>query len=184
MIDCKVYVAFHRGGKVLPKESIYSALHVGKEINKLELDMFNDSDGHQISSKNEIYSELTGWYWIWKNQKHDFVGTAHYRRYFTNIQLTFFRKTSKFLLYIIGLKKKRHGLLYVKDSNSWFVSDRLELTRDNFLGHFVFGLDARHVETVICQGRVLVEDRRMTSVDEGQILAFAREMGRKLWEKL
>ena len=55
-----------------------------------------------------------------------------------------------------------------------------ELTRDNFLGHFVFGLDARHVETVICQGRVIVEDRRMTSVDEGEILSFAREMGRKL----
>ena len=119
MIDCKIYVAFHRDGKVLPKESIYSALYVGKEIGKLELQMLNDADGDQISSENEIYSELTGWYWIWKNQKHDFVGTAHYRRYFTNFKPTYFRKTSKLLLYFIGLQKKRHGLLYVKDSEKW-----------------------------------------------------------------
>ena len=36
-----------------------------------------------------------------------------------------------------------------------------ELTADNFLGHFVYGLDARHVETVICQGRVIVENRHV-----------------------
>ena len=59
-----------------------------------------------------------------------------------------------------------------------------ELTADNFLGHFVYGLDARHVETVICQGRVIVENRRVTTVDEDEVLAFAREMGRKLWEKM
>ena len=59
-----------------------------------------------------------------------------------------------------------------------------ELTRDNFPGHFVYGLDARHVETVICQGRLIVENRRVTRVDEGDVLAFARRMGRRLWEKL
>jgi cytosine/adenosine deaminase-related metal-dependent hydrolase len=59
-----------------------------------------------------------------------------------------------------------------------------ELTADNFLGHFVYGLDARHVETVICQGRAIVENRRVTTVDEGEVLAFAREMGTKLWGKM
>ena len=59
-----------------------------------------------------------------------------------------------------------------------------ELTSDNFLGHFVYGLDARHVETVICQGRIVVENRVVTTVDEGEILAFAREMGTKLWGKM
>ena len=59
-----------------------------------------------------------------------------------------------------------------------------DLTADNFLGHFVFGLDARHVETVICQGRVIVEDRRVIGVDENEVLAFARDAGRKLWKKL
>jgi len=59
-----------------------------------------------------------------------------------------------------------------------------ELTTDNFLGHFVYGLDARHVETVICQGRVIVENQQVTTVDEGDVLAFAREMGKKLWDKM
>ena len=59
-----------------------------------------------------------------------------------------------------------------------------ELTADNFLGHFVYGLDARHVETVICQGRVIVENQQVTTVDEGDVLAFAREMGKKLWDKM
>ena len=59
-----------------------------------------------------------------------------------------------------------------------------ELTPDNFLGHFVYGLDARHIETVIARGRVIVEDGQATQVDEPEVLKFARDMGRKLWEKL
>ena len=59
-----------------------------------------------------------------------------------------------------------------------------DLTQDNFLGHFVYGIDARHVETVISKGQVLVEDRKITTVDERQVLEYAREMGRKLWSKL
>jgi cytosine/adenosine deaminase-related metal-dependent hydrolase len=59
-----------------------------------------------------------------------------------------------------------------------------DLTQDNFLGHFVYGIDARHVETVISKGQVLVEDRKITTVDEKEVLAYAREMGRKLWSKL
>jgi cytosine/adenosine deaminase-related metal-dependent hydrolase len=59
-----------------------------------------------------------------------------------------------------------------------------EVTSDNFLGHFVFGIDSRHVATVICQGKVIVEDGRMTTVDEGEVLRFAQEMGRKLWGKM
>ena len=45
-----------------------------------------------------------------------------------------------------------------------------ELTSENFLGHFLYGLESRHVETVICKGK--------------EIMAFAREMGKKLWHKM
>ena len=58
------------------------------------------------------------------------------------------------------------------------------MTADNFLGHFVYGLDARHVETVIAKGRVIVEQGRITRVDEREVLAFARDMGIKLWKKM
>ena len=73
------------------------------------------------------------------------------------------------------------------DENNLVVLDYdapTEVTADNFLGHFVYGLDARHVETVICKGRVIVEDRCMTTVDETEVLAYAREMGKKLWDKM
>lgn len=59
-----------------------------------------------------------------------------------------------------------------------------ELTSDNFLSHFVYGLEARHVDTVIAQGRAIVENGQATRVDEGEVLAFAREMGQKLWGKM
>jgi cytosine/adenosine deaminase-related metal-dependent hydrolase len=59
-----------------------------------------------------------------------------------------------------------------------------ELTSDNFLGHFVYGIDGRHIETVIAQGRIIVEDGKVTRVDEPEVLKFARDMGRKLWQKL
>ncbi len=59
-----------------------------------------------------------------------------------------------------------------------------DLTQDNFLGHFVYGIDARHIETVISKGQILVEDRKITTVNEKEVLEHAREMGRKLWSKL
>ena len=73
------------------------------------------------------------------------------------------------------------------DENNLVVLDYdapTEVTADNFLGHFVYGLDARHVETVICKGRVIVEDRCIATVDEAEVLTYAREMGKRLWDKM
>jgi cytosine/adenosine deaminase-related metal-dependent hydrolase len=59
-----------------------------------------------------------------------------------------------------------------------------EITSGNFTGHFTYGLESNHVLSVIAQGRVIVEDRRITSVDEAEILANAREQGLRLWQRL
>ncbi len=58
------------------------------------------------------------------------------------------------------------------------------LTDGNFLGHFLFGLEAIHVHSVISQGRLIVEDRRLVSGEEAEILAYGREQAFRLWEKL
>lgn len=59
-----------------------------------------------------------------------------------------------------------------------------ELTSDNFLGHFVYGINSSHVDTVVAQGKVIVEGGVLKSTDEAEILAYSREMGTKLWEKM
>jgi cytosine/adenosine deaminase-related metal-dependent hydrolase len=59
-----------------------------------------------------------------------------------------------------------------------------EINADNFLGHFVYGLDADHVDSVVSGGQLVVEKKTLLTVDEDEILAFSREMGNKLWEKM
>lgn len=59
-----------------------------------------------------------------------------------------------------------------------------EMNADNFLGHFLFGLRASHVKHVISDGEFIVKDRELQKVNEEEILAFTREQGRRLWNRL
>lgn len=59
-----------------------------------------------------------------------------------------------------------------------------EIRQNNFTGHFVYGIDSRHVESVISNGRLIVKNRKVLTVNEDEILQFSREMGNKLWEKM
>jgi cytosine/adenosine deaminase-related metal-dependent hydrolase len=58
------------------------------------------------------------------------------------------------------------------------------VTSENFLGHFIYGFENRHVHTVIANGRVIVDNRRLTTVNEAEILARAREAAGRLWKKM
>ena len=40
------------------------------------------------------------------------------------------------------------------------------------------------MNSVISNGQLVVEDRKVLTVDEDEVLAFSREMGNKLWCKL
>ncbi len=59
-----------------------------------------------------------------------------------------------------------------------------ELTNRNFIGHFIYGINSSHVETVVANGKIIVEDRILKTADEAEILAYARQMGNKLWDKM
>ncbi|MCR5421013.1 MAG: DUF4422 domain-containing protein [Lachnospiraceae bacterium] len=64
-----IYVLTHKPF-VPPSDKIYIPLSV------------HEKRGDNIASKNDTFSELTGLYWIWKNDtSSDIIGTAHYRRY-------------------------------------------------------------------------------------------------------
>ena len=59
-----------------------------------------------------------------------------------------------------------------------------EMNSGNFIGHFIYGLESKHIQHVISNGELIVKDRILTKADEGEILEFSREMGKKLWGKM
>jgi cytosine/adenosine deaminase-related metal-dependent hydrolase len=59
-----------------------------------------------------------------------------------------------------------------------------EINADNFLGHFVYGLESSHVDGVISCGQLVMKNKKLLTMEEDEILAFSREMGNRLWEKL
>ncbi len=59
-----------------------------------------------------------------------------------------------------------------------------EINKDNFLGHFIYGLSSNHVRHVISNGKFIVRDKKVQTVDEKEILKFAREQSKRLWAVL
>jgi len=59
-----------------------------------------------------------------------------------------------------------------------------EINASNFLGHFLFGLESRHVQHVISNGKLIVKDKKIITVNEEEILRFSKEEGKKLWKKM
>ena len=57
--------------------------------------MIKDNVGDNISDRNPYYCEMTGVYWVWKNDKSsDYLGSCHYRRVF-DFKLNKIRKQDK-----------------------------------------------------------------------------------------
>lgn len=77
-----IYIACHKPSWN-PKHPFYQVIHVGAGNSNIELKGLRDDLGDSISHKNKHYCELTGLYWVWKNDKvSDIIGLCHYRRYF------------------------------------------------------------------------------------------------------
>ena len=61
-------------------------------------------------------------------------------------------------------------------------STATEINQDNFLGHFIFGLKSEHVQHVISNGKLIVRDRKITTVNEGEINLLSQKHGKRLWD--
>jgi putative selenium metabolism protein SsnA len=58
------------------------------------------------------------------------------------------------------------------------------LTEKNFLGHFIFGMVDATVDTTIVGGRVLMQGKRLLTLDEEKIAAESRRLAEKLWSRI
>ncbi len=59
-----------------------------------------------------------------------------------------------------------------------------EINQNNFLGHFIFGINSNHVNDVISDGKLIVKDRKIQNVNESEILEFSKEQSVRLWKKM
>ena len=67
----KIYVVGSSKNKFLPLDNIREKFLIDQP-----------HEGDNIDELNPWYCELTGLYYLWKNEKDDVIGLEHYRRYF------------------------------------------------------------------------------------------------------
>lgn len=58
------------------------------------------------------------------------------------------------------------------------------LTTENYLGHLYFGLANALVDSVMVGGRWLVEQGKLTDLDEAELAAKSQEAARRLWARM
>ena len=58
------------------------------------------------------------------------------------------------------------------------------LDEKNFLSHLIFGLVDATVDTTMCNGRTIMENKRMLDLDERVVADKASKQASKLWERL
>ncbi len=57
------------------------------------------------------------------------------------------------------------------------------LCAGNINSHILFGMSGRGVDTTIINGRILMEEGKMVGIDEERIMAKARELAIKVWQR-
>jgi putative selenium metabolism protein SsnA len=58
------------------------------------------------------------------------------------------------------------------------------VSRENFFGHFLFGITSNHITDVISNGKLVMKDKKITTVDENEILGESRLQAERLWSKM
>jgi len=78
-MDIKIFCFAH---KEVPYGLPENTITVGAANRNLVSNSIGDNTGDNISEWNNLYSEASGTYWIWKNVKSDIKGQFQYRRRF------------------------------------------------------------------------------------------------------
>ena len=59
-----------------------------------------------------------------------------------------------------------------------------EIQPGNFLGHLLFGIGSRNIRHVIAEGRFLLRDGKLTTIDEAEVMGETREIAGRLWSRI
>lgn len=82
-----IFVYSHKPFKPLVHNHVYKVLtnsHAESKDFDTDLAIYRDYEGDNISDKNLMYNEYSGFYWLYKNYPlKDFIGMNHYSRYYT-----------------------------------------------------------------------------------------------------
>ena len=81
--DFCVYVVTHKDPKLDALPEGYKFIHAGHAQAKQDFGYIGDDTGENISKLNRYLNEITALYWMYQNTRHEIIGLAHYRRFFT-----------------------------------------------------------------------------------------------------
>lgn len=82
--DIMVYVLTHKIPEYgLPDDRYHTPIQCGADVSSCDVCDVKDNTMDNISYKNPWFLETTGIYWIWKNDKRDYVGQYQFRRRFS-----------------------------------------------------------------------------------------------------
>jgi putative selenium metabolism protein SsnA len=59
-----------------------------------------------------------------------------------------------------------------------------EINMDNFYGHFIFGITSNHIRDMISNGKLIVKNRQIQTVNESEILEVSKKCANRLWKKM
>lgn len=80
-MDIKMFILTNRP---VPRgySEIYYPLYLGGDWDERRDDAIYEDTGINIADRHELYADLGGFYWVWKNITADVVGITQYRKYF------------------------------------------------------------------------------------------------------
>ncbi|MFT3932063.1 MAG: DUF4422 domain-containing protein [Chitinophagaceae bacterium] len=87
----QLYSVYYKEFPLMPKAAYVRPIQAGAAIHE-RLPMASDDAGLSISRLNDLYSELTAYYWVYKNapRKTAALGLCHYRRYLIPTRYRYF----------------------------------------------------------------------------------------------
>ena len=87
---------------------------------------------------------------------------------------------SRFFEKTIGiLKKGAYADIIIVDYKLFTPIDK-----NNYFGHILFGVSGKSVETTIINGKVVMKDRKIVSIDEEKICRESINIAEKLWKRV